>query len=163
MPKSQYETPVKKSKFSLLMESYDGGSTRFTKNLSPVKLYQLSSEVMHVPKFNIHHRERINPFSKKITKKLEHTQRLKAWRANHLQYLKGRVKQKEPDIDPRVDKYKLRQLTKETIKLQNLRPLMTKSEYECDVQLNGREERERKAEQEYEFQKWEEYYERHMQ
>ena len=64
-------------------------------------------------------------------------------------YLKRRVKQPEAEIDPQQDRFALRQLTKETIKEQNLRPLMTKSEYECEMELNGREERERKAEQEY--------------
>jgi len=40
------------------------------------------------------------------------------------------------------------------------RPLMTKSEYECEVHMHNRDVRERNAEEEYNFECWLEYYEK---
>ena len=74
--------------------------------------------------------------------------RSRIWQANHNIKIKTVYSQEDDWIDPKDDPRSLKALIREQRKEENWPPIMTRSEYECEVDLRLRDQLERELEEE---------------
>ena len=160
MTKIRYFTPEDKSKYQQLFESSHMDSTKESRICTPVRPFILFDEPLFMPEPEFKYPKEIKPFSKNIMKKLSKDHRQKIWQANHSHLFTKPKKISNQVLNIHGSVIQMRMFIRAANAEVQHRPLMTKSEYECEVHMHNRDVRERKAEEEYNFECWLEYYEK---